>query len=122
MQKSSFADNAGYSLSTPRSVSSPARKADRSGAGNASEARSQNTSHDPPDDTPRRDQVYATEKEARVPPGHKPSTSLTRAGRSNRAREEGVKRAEPLEKSGLSAPRVMCLACHLCVRVPRVLE
>ena len=27
-----------------------------------------------------------------------------------------------LEKSGLSAPRVMCLACHLCVRVPRVLE
>ena len=27
-----------------------------------------------------------------------------------------------LEKSGLSAPRVMCLARHLCVRVPRVLE
>ena len=33
-----------------------------------------------------------------------------------------VGEVEDLRKAILSAPRVMCLACHLCVRVPRVLE
>ena len=46
----------------------------------------------------------------------------TTSEEAHEERREGTRCAGPLEKSGLSAPRVMCLAYHLCVRVPRVLE